>query len=146
MFGDVAPIIGQVDGTAEQHFAGSQRRAPGDRTAIQVDDILIAPWDKRIIAELGFYQWNHEVAVIGADLAKYVFGVRAQAVRDILIDEGLNPAAYKFLSHDEWIDEDTGEAKDRYGVQLESLALFLIAAQETRLAALEERIATLATP
>ena len=125
---------------------------------------------KRIIAELGFYQWNDAIAEKGADGARYHFGVRAQQVWAIMADEELiDPlddevtpdCKYAFLCWDEWDamepveaieeerDEDGNiivhaqpaqpgrEAGDRYGVRETQLMLFLIAAQEARLAALE---------
>jgi hypothetical protein len=99
---------------------------------------------RRIIGELGFYQWKTETApeAMGAD-APLRFSARAQRVRDILADEGLldgNPARYGLLAHVEWSDPDTGEPLDRYSIDPDQLALFLIAAQEARLAALENLI------
>lgn len=125
---------------------------------------------KRIIAELGFYQWNDAIAEKGADGARYHFGVRAQQVWAILADEELiDPlddevtpdCKYAFLCWDEWDaiepveaveeerDEDDNiivhaqpaqpgrEAGNRFGVRSDQLTMFLIAAQEARLAALE---------
>lgn len=100
---------------------------------------------RRIVAELGFYQWNDAIAAKGEAEARCHYGVRAQAVWDIMADEGLCPPSsaapcdqpYAFLCHDEWHDEVSGETRDRYGVRPDQLALFLIAAQEARLAALE---------
>ena len=125
---------------------------------------------RRIIAELGFFQWNDAIAEKGEDGARYHFGVRAQAVWSIMADEGLvatvvegvSPSsAYAFLCHDEWeaiapvnaveeVRDDDGniiiaaqaaqpgrEAGDRFGVRTDQLALFLITAQEARIAALE---------
>ncbi|HEY0596713.1 tail fiber domain-containing protein [Sphingopyxis sp.] len=96
---------------------------------------------RRIAAELGFYQWNDAIAAKGADGARYHFGVRAQAVWAIMADEGLvDPTAaegrpgatpYAFLCWDGW------DGGDRFGIRPDQLALFLIAAQERRLAALE---------
>lgn len=124
---------------------------------------------RRIIAELGFYQWNDAVAEKG-DAARMHFGPRAQQVWAIMADEGLiDPltegvtpdSKYAFLCWDEWdaiapveaVDEERDEdgnviahaqsaqpgrdAGDRFGVRTDQLALFLIAAQEARLAALE---------
>ena len=119
---------------------------------------------KRIAAELGFYQWNDAVAEKGEDGARLHFGVRAQAVWAIMADEGLiDPiienarpdSRYAFLCYDEWpaieaVDEVRDEegnvvapavpaqpGGNRFGVRPDQLALFLIAAQEARLAALE---------
>ncbi|WP_447750485.1 tail fiber domain-containing protein [Sphingopyxis fribergensis] len=96
---------------------------------------------RRIAGELGFYQWNDAIAAKGADGARRHFGVRAQAVWAIMADEGLidpldaagRPAntPYAFLCWDAW------DGGDRFGVRPDQLALFLIAAQEQRLAALE---------
>jgi hypothetical protein len=119
---------------------------------------------RRIAAELGFYQWNDAVAEKGLDGARLHFGVRAQRVWAIMADEGLiDPIAegatpdsrYAFLCYDEWDalpaieevrDEDDNviasavparPAGNRFGIRPDQLALFLIAAQEARLAALE---------
>lgn len=96
---------------------------------------------RRIAGELGFYQWKDAIAAKGAGSARYHFGVRAQAVWTIMADEGLidpvdaggHPGAtpYAFLCWDAW------DGGDRFGVRPDQLALFLIAAQERRLAALE---------
>lgn len=89
---------------------------------------------KRIAADLGFYRWKTEPD------GPLRFGARAQKIRDILADEGLldgNPARYGLLGHHEWTDAESGEARDRYSLDPDQLALFLIAAQEARLAALE---------
>lgn len=97
---------------------------------------------RRIAAELGFFQWNDAIALKGAAGARYHFGVRAQRVWAIMAEAGLidppgpdgRPGAtpYAFLCWDEW-----GAGEDRFGIRPDQLALFLIAAQEQRLAALE---------
>lgn len=95
---------------------------------------------RRIAGELGVFQWNEAIARKGADAARLHFGVRAQAVWAIMADEGLTGALvegetpssrHAFLCYDEWADGD------RFGIRPDQLALFLIAAQEARLAALE---------
>lgn len=154
---------------------------------------------RRIIAELGFYQWKDAVEAKGAEDARYHFGVRAQRVWAIMAEEGLvdpigedgrpGKTPYAFLCFDEWEDEfedemetvtreeqvpakvmsasilgtdgqpatkveyqtvtheervPTGKkllvrpAGNRFGVRTDQLTLFLIAAQEARLAALED--------
>ncbi|MEI4505702.1 hypothetical protein WBQ88_06850 [Sphingopyxis sp. CCNWLW253] len=100
---------------------------------------------RRIVAELGFYQWNDAIAAKSAADARYHFGVQAQRVWEIMADESLidpidaagRPGAtpYAFLCWDAWAEGD--EAGDRFGIRPDQLALFLIAAQEARLAALE---------
>ncbi|PQM28318.1 hypothetical protein CVO77_07440 [Sphingopyxis lindanitolerans] len=107
---------------------------------------------RRIVGELGFYQWDDAIAEKGADGARLHFGVRAQAVWAIMADEGLiDPVVeeaapdsrYAFLCYDEWGEERDGEgavivaAGSRFGIRPDQLALFLIAAQDARLAALE---------
>ena len=104
---------------------------------------------RRIAGELGFFRWNDAIAAKGDDGARLHFGVRAQAVWAIMADEGLidliaNGVApssrYAFLCHDAWddaADDATRPAGDRFGIRGDQLALFLIAAQEERLAALE---------
>lgn len=106
---------------------------------------------RRIISELGFFQWNDAIEEKG-DGARYHFGVRAQAVWSIMADEGLIGAmdesetpdsAYAFLCYDEWDalppqgEEPGRTAGSRFGIRPDQLALFLIAAQEARIAALE---------
>lgn len=119
---------------------------------------------RRIVAELGFYQWNDAIAEKGPAEARYHFGVRAQAVWAIMADEGLIPpiaegvtpsSPYAFLCYDEWaavepIEEardaegqvvvmgrEARDAGDRFGIRPDQLTLFLLAAQEARLAVLE---------
>ena len=107
---------------------------------------------RRIAGDLGFYQWQDAIAEKGADGARLHVGARAQAVWAIMADEGLiDPIAegvrpdsrYAFLCYDEWAEEsdEAGQsavaAGNRFGIRPDQLALFLIAAQEVRLAALE---------
>ncbi|AMG73261.1 tail fiber domain-containing protein [Sphingopyxis granuli] len=107
---------------------------------------------KRIASELGFYQWNDAVAEKGAEGARLHFGVRAQAVWAIMageglvdpIDAGADPTSrHAFLCWDRWAEERDAEGRivraagERFGIRPDQLALFLIAAQEARLAALE---------
>lgn len=141
---------------------------------------------RRIAAELGFYQWLAKIDEIGAENARFHFGVRAQVVWSIMADEGLvdpldtngrpGRTPYAFLCWDDWEEETapamadveipavfdsqgnelaparietqpTGEmevvreAGSRFGIRPDQLALFLIAAQEARLVALEAIIA-----
>ena len=153
---------------------------------------------RRIIGELGFFQWANAVAEKGEDGARMHFGVRAQAVARILIEEGVEaeqpldldgnlfiPEDQRpsfrsgFLCFDTWEDQHSPEyetvqvphkvptglydasgvevmktvtttevrptggtikvqsAGNRFGLRMDQLALFLVAAQEQRLAALE---------
>lgn len=100
---------------------------------------------RRIAAELGFYQWLDAIAQKGSEGARRHFGVRAQAVWAIMSEEGLvDPVdidgrpgftPYGFLCWDEW--EADGANMMRFGIRPDQLALFLIAGQEARIAALE---------
>lgn len=128
---------------------------------------------KRIMGELGFFQWNDAIAKKGEKSSRYHFGVRAQRVWEIMANEGLiepisadgrpGETRYAFLCWDEWenqvhiepahlaslVDEHGNplptdeertvvrETGDRFGIRYEQLTLFLVAAQEARLAALE---------
>lgn len=102
---------------------------------------------RRIADALGFYQWHDAIAVRGPDGARYHFGVRAQQVWAIMAEEGLvdpldasgrpGTTRYAFLCWDEWDAEGAGAARTRFGIRPDQLALFLIAAQEARIAALE---------
>lgn len=137
-FGDVYATNGTIQTSDAREK--SWRGAPGEA------ELRAA---RRIIGELGFYQWNSAVAAKGADGARLHFGARAQAVWAIMADEGLiDPLAegaapssrYAFLCHDAWDgagEGGSGAAADRFGVRTDQLALFLIAAQDARLAALE---------
>src|SRR3546814_9172900 len=93
------------------------------------------------------------IAAKGAAGARRHFGVRAQAVWAIMAEEGLiAPLAegqapdsrYAFLCWDGWDEERDAEdrpvraAGDRFGIRPDQLSLFLIAAQEARLAMLEQ--------
>uniref|UniRef100_UPI00355866E1 tail fiber domain-containing protein n=1 Tax=Sphingopyxis sp. KK2 TaxID=1855727 RepID=UPI00355866E1 len=91
---------------------------------------------RRILGELGFFQWHDAIAAKGAEAARRHFGVRAQAVWDIMAGEGLvdpigadgrpGRTPYGFLCFDHWIDAE-GVAHDRFGVRSDQLALFLLA-------------------
>lgn len=143
--------LGTVTGRASVVFSGtgaintSDAREKTWRGSMSEAEIAAAC---RIIAELGFFQWNDAIAEKGPDGARYHFGVRAQEVWAIMADEGLiDPieegvtpsSSYAFLCYDEWgADEEHGiEAGNRFGIRPDQLALFLIAAQEARIAAIE---------
>lgn len=61
---------------------------------------------KRIIGELGIYQWNDAVADKGEEGARLHFGVRAQRAFAIMEDEGLDWGRYAWACYDQW-DEQT---------------------------------------
>lgn len=148
----------------------SDEREKTWRGAATVPELAAA---KRIIGELGFFQWNDSIVEKGAANARYHFGVRAQQVWAIMADEGLidplgstaDPTSkYAFLCCDRWddhlesrdiIDAETGQptgetetvltmpAGDRFGIRPDQLALFLIAAQQAMIDDHETRLAAL---
>lgn len=93
---------------------------------------------KRMIREIGIYQWLQAIAEKGPDEARFHCGVRAQEVIAIMVDEGLDWRRYGWACYDEW------EGGDRYGIRPDQLAFWLIAVQaviqdelDARLTALE---------
>jgi hypothetical protein len=156
---DNAEAIGGASNRATEVFAAtgtintSDEREKQWRGALSVAELDAA---KRICAELGFYQWLDAIAEKGADGARYHFGVRAQRAFAILEDAGLDWHDYAWCCYDEWGSRDAVDATvddkgnvlvparpsraagSRYGIRTDQLALFLIAAQEQRLAALED--------
>lgn len=101
---------------------------------------------KRIANEIGIFRFLSSIAEKG-DAARLHCGVPAQTVFAILDDEGLDWRDYAWCCFDEWdLQTDPGEdgepevlieAGSRYGIRSDQLALWLIAAQEQRIAALE---------
>lgn len=116
---------------------------------------------RRIITEVGLYQWNDAIAEKGADGARLHIGPRAQAVARIMVEEGLEAPfedggvphfRHAFLCYDRWdeaparpavaeVRDDAGEivtpaqpagpaipAGDRFGLRVDQLTLFLMAA------------------
>lgn len=81
----------------------SDEREKHWRGALNADELRAA---KRIIAELGIYQWNDAVAEKGEDGARLHFGVRAQRAFAILEEEGMEWQRYAWCCHDAW-DEQT---------------------------------------
>lgn len=119
----------------------------------------------RIGAELGLYQWLAQLNAKGSG-ARWHFGVRAQRVIRIFIEEGLEvePAEgerpsfrHAFLCYDEWVEARHPiigkrgrplkttrlfqRAGNRYGLRVDQLLMLLVWAQEQRLCALERQLA-----
>lgn len=95
---------------------------------------------KRIAAEIGIFQFLTGVRLHVGVIAQQVWAIMADEGLIDPIEEGVTPSsAYAFLCYDEWeADEATGaEADNRFGVRTDQLALFLIAAQEARISAIE---------
>ena len=54
------------------------------------------------------------------------FGLIAQEVLEVMTDLGLEEDELDLVHHDTWIDEETGEEKDTYGIAYENLIALLI--------------------
>jgi len=103
---------------------------------------------RKIAARIGIFQWLDAIDEKGEGARAHV-GVIAQEVIAAMECEGLDPFRYAFVCYDEWpaskaVKDDDGnvivparKAGNRYGIRYDQLAMFLIAAQEARLAALE---------
>lgn len=117
---------------------------------------------KDLSKEIGIYRWLRDVEKDG-DAAKLQCGVVAQKVIEVFAAHGLDALDYGFITHQEWeesthngpqvldeegnplFDENGGPvvtevlhpAGDRYSVMYPDLCMFMMAAQEQRLAALE---------
>jgi hypothetical protein len=111
------------------------------------DTELLAASD--MVREIGIYQWNTAIEEKGPDDARWHVGVVAQTLEKILNKHGLDPFKYSFLCYDEWEEStDTNHSGDeiitpagnRYSVRYQDLTMFMLAAQEQRLAKLEEII------
>lgn len=88
---------------------------------------------KEISKMIRKFKFNESIEEKGASSARYHFGVGAQQVRDVLIDNGLEPSEYAFLCHDVWediYDDDVlvKEAGELYGVRYDELLCFIISA------------------
>jgi hypothetical protein len=57
---------------------------------------------RRILKELGHFQWLDSIAVKGEDAARIHFGPRAQRVFAIMEEEGLDWRRYGWCCHDSW--------------------------------------------
>lgn len=87
---------------------------------------------KRIAAEIGIFQFLTGDRLHVGVIAQQVWAIMAEEGLIDPIEEGVRPSsAYAFLCYDEWDDGN------RFGIRPDQLALFLIAAQEARLAAIE---------
>lgn len=101
---------------------------------------------KTVAKGIGTYRWLDAIEAKG-DGARLHVGVMAQNVIAAMEAEGLDPFAYGFVCYDQWdaveaIEGAPGRAAgDAYGVRYGELAMFIAAAQEQRLAALEAALA-----
>lgn len=125
----------------------SDEREKDWRGALTEDELAAA---KEIGAAIGVYRWLDAIAEKGEDARLHV-GVKTQQVIEIMEAHDLDPTRYGFVCYDEWdaaeavIDPGdperiiipAREAGNRYGIRYDELAMFLAAATEQRLAALE---------
>ena len=84
----------------------------------------------KIKSEISAYQFTDALEEKGGS-ARMHFGVGAQRVREILIDAGLNPDDYAFLTVDQWDDKYEDEvliksAGYRWGIRYDELTMFLL--------------------
>jgi hypothetical protein len=123
----------------------SDEREKQWRGALTDDEIAAGT---ELCKKIGIYQWITAIEEKGDDARLHV-GVLAQTVRDVMMSHGLNPHRYSFFCFDEWEESEyddidgnavTTPAGDRYSVRYNDLTLFMLAAQEQRLTALEERL------
>lgn len=73
-------------------------------------------------------------------------GFIAQDVVQVMEELGLSEDDLSFLIHDHWIDEKTGEEKDRYGLAYEefiALNTYMIQKQKAKIKEQDERISSL---
>ena len=90
------------------------------------------------------FKWNDSVAEKGDD-ARIHTGVIAQEVEQAMTDAGLNAGDYAFFISSDWVDEETGEERNRKGIRYPQLLSFIGAATEQRLASIEARLDALET-
>lgn len=106
--GDNTQNIGSGSNRAATIFAGtgtintSDEREKHWRGELNAAELRAA---KRIIGELGIYQWNDAVAEKGEDGARLHFGVRAQRAFAIMEDEGLDWGRYAWACYDQWEEQ-----------------------------------------
>lgn len=75
-------------------------------------------------------------------------GFIAQDIEKSMVELGMSDSDLNLLNHEYWIDEETGEEKDRYGLAYEefiALNTYMIQKQQEKIEMLEERIAQLET-
>lgn len=90
---------------------------------------------KRIAAEIGIFQFMTGVRLHVGVIAQQVWAIMADEGLIDPLQEGVTPSSpYAFLCWDEVEDRPEG----RFGIRPDQLSLFLIAAQEARIAALED--------
>lgn len=73
-------------------------------------------------------------------------GFIAQDVEKSMEELGLSSSDVGFVTHDYWVDQETGEEKDRYGLayaEFIALNTYMIQKQQARIKSLEERIGDL---
>lgn len=91
---------------------------------------------KDLAKEIGVYRWLSAIEEKGDDARLHV-GILAQTVQTVMERHGLDAHRYGFFCWDQWEADENKPAGDRFGVRYDELAMFVAAAQEQRLAALE---------
>lgn len=107
------------------------------------------------LAALGKYQWLKD---LDSGVAQYHFGLTAQALVQMFIDEGLDPDLYALIQHDALpatppiLDTEGNEiepgkpAGDRYGLSYDELLILCLASVSRRVAKLENNPPTERNP
>lgn len=129
----------------------SDAREKSQLMALSPTELAVA---KTLAAGISSYQWQDAIAAKGQDKARLHIGVTAQAVQSAFAAQGLDANRYGMFTYDEWADQPAlldGDgnvltpavsAGNRYGVRYDELAMFILAAQEQRLATLESRLSS----
>ena len=86
------------------------------------------------------FKWNASVKAKTKDKARTHTGVIAQEVEQAMADAGLDAGNYAFFISTDWVDEETGEERNRKGIRYPQLLSFVAAATEQRLASIEARL------
>jgi hypothetical protein len=76
---------------------------------------------RRVIAQVGVFQWLEAIERKGSDRARLHVGVTAQAVRDAFLAEGEDPARWALFCEDA-----VGEGETRFGVRQDQLMMLAL--------------------
>lgn len=110
--------------------AGSDERDKQDISALDEAETRVAVACKGLLRK-----WRWKDAVEAKDnnpdsdeVARIHFGIIAQELKAAFEAEGLDAGRYGMFIHSTWIDEETGEERDRMGIRYSELLAFIIAA------------------
>lgn len=130
MDGTLRPMVdgvssfGQAGLKASELFATtgvvntSDARLKTEVTTLNEKELAVG---RRLVREIGVWQWLQEVEDKGKDAARLHVGPTVQAAIEIFKDEGLDPFRYGMICYDSWdaeyevIDAETKEVTDKDG-------------------------------